>query len=316
MTRTRLILGAATATATAAVLLLGGIFHDSSAATPSRRLAPGGVDRRRSRRASRRAATARPPPSSKLQAKLAGQSERRDLARRTRPRVPAAGARDRRSGLLHEVGGGAEPGAPARAARPDRHERPRDRSRSPATASPRRSSLGRKAHAISPTTALNYGITGDALVELGRYPAAFEAFDTMATLKPSLSSYARVSHGARAARPRAGGDRDDEARRRGRAGPGRAGGLDAVPARQALLVDRPRRGRRAARPRRPQSLSRLPLRARRARADRGGEGAQPRRDRARAAGRRHDPAAAVRGAARRPLSRRTASREARTSSTR
>ena len=55
--------------------------------------------------------------------------------------------------------------------------------------------LGRKAHAISPTTALNYGITGDALVELGRYPAAFEAFDTMATLRPSLSSYARVSHG-------------------------------------------------------------------------------------------------------------------------
>jgi len=55
--------------------------------------------------------------------------------------------------------------------------------------------LGRRAHAISPTTALNYGIKGDALVELGRYPAAFEAFDTMATLRPGLSSYARVSHG-------------------------------------------------------------------------------------------------------------------------
>ena len=55
--------------------------------------------------------------------------------------------------------------------------------------------LGRKAHAISPTTALNYGVTGDALVELGRYPAAFKAFDTMATLRPGLSSYARVSHG-------------------------------------------------------------------------------------------------------------------------
>jgi tetratricopeptide (TPR) repeat protein len=55
--------------------------------------------------------------------------------------------------------------------------------------------LGREAHAISPTTALNYGVTGDALVELGRYPAAFKAFDTMATLRPGLSSYARVSHG-------------------------------------------------------------------------------------------------------------------------
>ena len=55
--------------------------------------------------------------------------------------------------------------------------------------------LGREAHAISPTTALNYGVTGDALVELGRYPAAFKAFDRMATLRPGLSSYARVSHG-------------------------------------------------------------------------------------------------------------------------
>jgi tetratricopeptide (TPR) repeat protein len=55
--------------------------------------------------------------------------------------------------------------------------------------------LGRRAHAISPTTALEYGITGDALVELGRYPAAFTSFDTMASLKPGLSSYSRVSHG-------------------------------------------------------------------------------------------------------------------------
>src|SRR5207253_8486256 len=31
--------------------------------------------------------------------------------------------------------------------------------------------LGRCAHAISPTTARNYGVIGDALVELGRYPA-------------------------------------------------------------------------------------------------------------------------------------------------
>ncbi len=35
---------------------------------------------------------------------------------------------------------------------------------------------------------------GDALVELGRYPEAFRAYDRMAALKPSLSSYARVSH--------------------------------------------------------------------------------------------------------------------------
>jgi tetratricopeptide (TPR) repeat protein len=54
--------------------------------------------------------------------------------------------------------------------------------------------LGRRAHAISPTTARNYGVIGDALVELGRYPAAFKAFDTMASIQPGLSSYARISH--------------------------------------------------------------------------------------------------------------------------
>jgi tetratricopeptide (TPR) repeat protein len=54
--------------------------------------------------------------------------------------------------------------------------------------------LGRRAHAISPTTARNYGVIGDALVELGRYKAAFKTFDTMASIQPGLSSYARISH--------------------------------------------------------------------------------------------------------------------------
>src|SRR5580765_8947568 len=54
--------------------------------------------------------------------------------------------------------------------------------------------LGRRAHAISPTTARNYGVIGDALVELGRYREAFRAFDTMASLQPGLSSYARIGH--------------------------------------------------------------------------------------------------------------------------
>jgi tetratricopeptide (TPR) repeat protein len=54
--------------------------------------------------------------------------------------------------------------------------------------------LGRRAVAISPSTARGYGVVGDALVELGRYREAFAAFDRMASLKPSLSSYARVSY--------------------------------------------------------------------------------------------------------------------------
>ena len=54
--------------------------------------------------------------------------------------------------------------------------------------------IGRRARALSPTTASSYGIIGDALVELGRYREAFRAFDTMARLKPSLSAYARVAY--------------------------------------------------------------------------------------------------------------------------
>ena len=54
--------------------------------------------------------------------------------------------------------------------------------------------LGRRARAISPTTARNYGVIGDALVELGRYRQGFQAFDTMARLRPDVSSYSRIGH--------------------------------------------------------------------------------------------------------------------------
>jgi len=55
--------------------------------------------------------------------------------------------------------------------------------------------LGRRAVALSPTTARSYGVVGDALVELGRYREAFEAFDRLARLRPGLAAYARVSYG-------------------------------------------------------------------------------------------------------------------------
>jgi tetratricopeptide (TPR) repeat protein len=54
--------------------------------------------------------------------------------------------------------------------------------------------LGRRAVALSPTTARSYGVVGDALVELGRYREAFAAFDTMAGMRPGLAAYARVSY--------------------------------------------------------------------------------------------------------------------------
>ncbi|MFN2468668.1 MAG: tetratricopeptide repeat protein [Gaiellaceae bacterium] len=54
--------------------------------------------------------------------------------------------------------------------------------------------LGRRAVALAPGSARHYGVVGDALVELGRYREAFDAFDTMSRLRPSLSSYARTSY--------------------------------------------------------------------------------------------------------------------------
>jgi tetratricopeptide (TPR) repeat protein len=54
--------------------------------------------------------------------------------------------------------------------------------------------LGERALRISPTTAGVYGVIGDAQLELGRYGAAFAAFDRMASLKPSVASYARISY--------------------------------------------------------------------------------------------------------------------------
>ena len=54
--------------------------------------------------------------------------------------------------------------------------------------------LGRRAQRRAPWTAHNYGIVGDALIELGRYEQAFRAFDRMAGLKPNVASYSRVSY--------------------------------------------------------------------------------------------------------------------------
>jgi tetratricopeptide (TPR) repeat protein len=54
--------------------------------------------------------------------------------------------------------------------------------------------LARQALALEPESADVHGILGDALLELGRYDAAFAAFDRLATLKPSASAYARISY--------------------------------------------------------------------------------------------------------------------------
>jgi tetratricopeptide (TPR) repeat protein len=55
--------------------------------------------------------------------------------------------------------------------------------------------LARRSQSLAPHAARNYGLLGDALVELGRYEEAFRAFDRMSRLKPNLASYARISYG-------------------------------------------------------------------------------------------------------------------------
>jgi tetratricopeptide (TPR) repeat protein len=54
--------------------------------------------------------------------------------------------------------------------------------------------LGREAVRLAPSMARNYGVLGDALIELGRYREAFRAFDRMGALRPDLASYSRVSY--------------------------------------------------------------------------------------------------------------------------
>jgi tetratricopeptide (TPR) repeat protein len=55
--------------------------------------------------------------------------------------------------------------------------------------------LARRAQNLAPQAARNYGLLGDAFVELGRYEDAFRAYDRMSRLKPNVASYARVSYG-------------------------------------------------------------------------------------------------------------------------
>jgi tetratricopeptide (TPR) repeat protein len=54
--------------------------------------------------------------------------------------------------------------------------------------------LGEQAHELAPRIAMNYGVVGDALIELGRYPQAFRTFDEMVHIQPSLTSYSRISY--------------------------------------------------------------------------------------------------------------------------
>ena len=185
MRRQRLILVAAAAGLTAVALTLGGVLHDSSSASPN------AVQQNSS------AGQARPGDTPALVARL-------QATLRANPNdVPSLDS----LGLAYQQRA-RETGDPTYYTKSDEalHRAlalaPRDLLATSGLGSLALSRhrfgealvLGRRAHAISPTTARNYGVIGDALVELGRYQAAFKTFDAMASMQPGLSSYARISH--------------------------------------------------------------------------------------------------------------------------
>jgi len=54
--------------------------------------------------------------------------------------------------------------------------------------------IARRSRDLRPDDAWNYGVMGDAQVELGEYSDAFDAFDKMMALRPSAAAYARVAY--------------------------------------------------------------------------------------------------------------------------
>ncbi len=53
---------------------------------------------------------------------------------------------------------------------------------------------GRQAQKLLPGSSRPFGVIGDGLLELGRYDAAFAAFERMVTLRPGLASYSRIAY--------------------------------------------------------------------------------------------------------------------------
>jgi tetratricopeptide (TPR) repeat protein len=54
--------------------------------------------------------------------------------------------------------------------------------------------VARRSRNLRPDDAWNYGVMGDAQIELGEYPAAFDAFDKMMALRPNAAAYARTAY--------------------------------------------------------------------------------------------------------------------------
>ena len=185
MTQVRLIVAVAAAAITAAALLLGGVVRNSptvdsaqpaAAASPAASFALGDT----AVLVRRLQLQLRAKPSAQGYAMLGLAYEQRARETGDPGYYTKAGGVLRRS-LAHEARNAVAVGGLGSLAL-SRH-RFRDALR-----------LGREARELAPEEVRNYGVVGDALVELGRYREAFAAFDTMAREKPGLSAYSRISY--------------------------------------------------------------------------------------------------------------------------
>jgi tetratricopeptide (TPR) repeat protein len=154
--RKRLVLGGAAAALTAAALLLGGVFSGGDSVSQARPLTAAQLDRRAGAFAQRARETGDASYYTRAEAayRRALQVTPDDLPATIGLGALALSRHEFRTGLA----------------------------------------LGRHAVELSPSTAESYGVVGDGLVELGRYPQAFDTFNRMVSLKPSVSSYARISY--------------------------------------------------------------------------------------------------------------------------
>jgi tetratricopeptide (TPR) repeat protein len=193
MTRTRLMIGAVAACATALVILLGGVFARSSSAPAagSAASAPASSDRAVSGFAATGEGTA--AEVARLEAAVArNPSDARSFALLGL----AYGQRWRETGDASFVTLQAEALSKAKRLDPQNPLTVEGLGSLALTRHQfgRALDLGRTATRLAPYTASAYGILGDAQIELGRYGQAFRSFQHMIDLKPSLSSYARVSY--------------------------------------------------------------------------------------------------------------------------
>ena len=188
--RTSLVVGGAIAAALALGGLVGGVLAESHGSAQATAAPTALADRALTGAAASLGASA----TRTLEDRVRARAPRCRRAHRARVRVPAALARDRGRLVPPSVRGGAPPCACGSGRTMRTRCSVSARSRSSATSSATALRYGRRAERLLPGSYRPYGVTGDALVELGRYDEAFAAFDRMISLRPSLASYARVAY--------------------------------------------------------------------------------------------------------------------------